>query len=245
MGMKNETTFADRLNLAMQEAGLSQGALAKASGLAQPTIWRLANGKGNGSSKVIDIAMALNVSPEWLASGKGSMRVNLKEHHDPRSDMPPDSEWMETRTWNSSSALGNDEVEVPFLKDIEFASGDGCVSEKDYNGYKLRFPKATLLRVGARPDGSGVLCFPARGDSMEPRIFDGATVAVNVDDKKIIDGKIYAINENGWKRIKMLYQIGPDTVSIRSYNKRDYPDETRNLGDVEIIGRVFWTSELL
>lgn len=245
MRMKTETTFADRLNLAMQEAGLSQGALAKASGLAQPTIWRLANGKGSGSSKVIDIALALNVSPEWLASGKGQMRINLKDHHDPRSEIPPPEEWRQARVWDSSTELDDDEVEVPFLKDIEFACGDGSVSEDDYNGFKLRFSKSTLRRVGARTDGSGVLCFPARGDSMEPRIFDGATVAVNIDDKKISDGKIYAINENGWKRIKMLYQIGPETVSIRSYNKKDYPDEVRSINEVEVIGRVFWTSEIL
>ena len=43
----------------------------------------------------------------------------------------------------------------------------------------------------------------------------------------------------------MLYQVGPDAVSIRSYNKADYPDEIRNMSDVEVIGRVFWTSELL
>ncbi len=245
MSMKTETTFADRLNLAMKEAGLSQGALAKASGLAQPTIWRLANGKGNGSSKVIDIAMALNVSPEWLASGKGQMRIDLRDYHDPRSETPPVNEWQPVSAWDSTTAIDDDEVEVPFLKDIEFACGDGSVSEDDYNGYKIRFSKATLRRIGARTDGTGVLCFPARGDSMEPRIFDGATVAVNIDDKKISDGKIYAINENGWKRIKMLYQVGPDAVSIRSYNKADYPDEIRNMSDVEVIGRVFWTSELL
>jgi phage repressor protein C with HTH and peptisase S24 domain len=243
--MKTETTFAERLNLAMKEAGLSQGALAKASGLAQPTIWRLANGKGTGSSKVIDIAMALNVSPEWLASGKGQMRIDLKDYHDPRSETPPVAEWKPVSAWDSHTELDDDEVEVPFLKDIEFACGDGSVSEEDYNGYKIRFSKATLRRIGARTDGTGILCFPARGDSMEPRIFDGATVAVNIDDKKISDGKIYAINENGWKRIKMLYQVGPDTVSIRSYNKSDYPDETRKMSEVEVIGRVFWTSELL
>ncbi len=245
MSMKTETTFADRLNLAMKEAGLSQGALAKASGLAQPTIWRLANGKGNGSTKVIDIAMALNVSPEWLASGKGQMRIDLKDYHDPRSETPPLPEWQPVAAWDASTALGDDEVEVPFLKDIEFACGDGSVSEDDYNGYKIRFSKSVLRRIGARTDGTGVLCFPARGDSMEPRIFDGATVAVNIDDKKISDGKIYAINENGWKRIKMLYQVGPDTVSIRSYNKADYPDEIRKMSEVEVIGRVFWTSEIL
>ncbi|WP_162872314.1 S24 family peptidase, partial [Klebsiella pneumoniae] len=77
--------------------------------------------------------------------------------------------------------LPADEVEVPYLKDIEFACGDGRVQCEDHNGFKLRFSKSTLRRVGANTDGSGVLCFPATGDSMEPIIPDGTTVAVDTN----------------------------------------------------------------
>ena len=94
------------------------------------------------------------------------------------------------------------------MRDIELAAGDGSYNEEDYNGFKLRFSKATLRRIGARTDGSGVLCFPARGNSMEPNIPDGSTVAVSTDDKQIVDGKIYAINRDGWKRLKILYRVG-------------------------------------
>lgn len=80
---------------------------------------------------------------------------------------------------------------------------------------------------------------------MEPAMPDGTTVAVNLEDKKIVDGKIYAINENGWKRIKLLYRTGPDTVSIRSYNSAEFPAEEKSLQDLEILGRVFWYSVLL
>ena len=50
--MKKET-LADRLNLAMEQSGMSQGALAKASGVAQPTIWRLTSGNARGSTKIV------------------------------------------------------------------------------------------------------------------------------------------------------------------------------------------------
>lgn len=135
-------------------------------------------------------------------------------------------------------------MEVPFLKDIEFACGTRRIMNEDHNGFKLRFSKSTLRRVGANSDGSGVLCFPAKGDSMEPFIPDGTTVAVNTNDKRIIDGKIYAINQNGWNRIKLLYQIGPNTVSIRSDNSAEHPVEEKSLGEVDIIGRVFWWAVL-
>lgn len=131
-------------------------------------------------------------------------------------------------------------MEIPFLKDIEFACGDGSCSDDDYNGFKLRFSKSTMRKIGANSDGSGVISFPARGDSMEPVISNGTTVAVNTGDKKIVDGKIYAINQGGLKRIKLLHQTTANKVIIRSYNKIDYPDEEAKISDIEIIGRVFW-----
>lgn len=66
--MKKET-LSDRLNKAMELAGMSQGALAKASGVAQPTIWRLTSGNARGSTKIVEIANALGVNSEWCLPG--------------------------------------------------------------------------------------------------------------------------------------------------------------------------------
>lgn len=71
--MKN-TSLADRLNLAMEQIGMSQGALAKAAGIAQPTIWRLTSGNARGSTKIVEIANALGVRTEWLSTGAGPMK---------------------------------------------------------------------------------------------------------------------------------------------------------------------------
>ncbi|HDL7195551.1 TPA: XRE family transcriptional regulator [Yersinia enterocolitica] len=237
-------TFADRLNLAMKEGGFTQGSLAEAVGMAQPSVWKLTSGKANSSRKSVQLARALGVRPEWLSEGIGPMREDGVKPHHPDSTIPPESEWVGVKAWDKNTPLDDDEVEVPFLRDIEFACGDGSVADEDYNGFMLRFSKATLRRIGANTDGSGILCFPARGNSMEPKISDGATVAINTDDKKIVDGKMYAINEDGWKRVKMLYRTGPGRISIRSYNKSEYPDEEKDLKDVEIVGRVFWWSEI-
>ncbi|WP_034915650.1 LexA family transcriptional regulator [Erwinia sp. 9145] len=67
-------TLASRLNIAMSTMGFTQGALAKASGVSQPTIWRLTKGEAEGSRKLVDIARALEVNVEWLANGEGEMR---------------------------------------------------------------------------------------------------------------------------------------------------------------------------
>lgn len=232
-----KTTLAERLKEARSAQGLTQKALGELVGVSQAAIQKIETGKAEQTTKLVDIARALKVRPEWLGSGLGTMKVN-------DDTLPPESEWGTVDAWDKNTPLPVDEVEVPFLKDIEFAAGDGSCTDEDYNGFKLRFSKSTLRRIGARTDGKGVLCFPARGNSMEPFIPDGSTVAINCDDKRIIDGKVYAVNQDGWKRLKMLYRVGPDRVSLRSYNSQEHPDEEHPLSELEIIGRLFWSSTL-
>ncbi len=229
-------SLAGRLKLAMYEAGVTQSWLAERVGITQGAIQKLVSGHAQSSRRIVDIAKALNVNPEWLDKGTGPMQAK------PKSSIPPEKDWGKVESWDSKTPLDSDEVEVPFLMDIEFACGDGSVADEDYNGYKLRFSKSTLRKVGANSDGSGVLCFPAHGNSMEPIIPDGATVAVNCNDKKIVDGKIYAINQDGWKRLKTLYRTGPNQITIRSFNSSEHPDEVHDMNTLEVIGRVFWTS---
>jgi len=69
-----KTTLADRLNRAMAlRDNMTQAALAEASGVAQPTIWRLTKGLSKSSGKLVDIANALGVNVDWLANGTGEM----------------------------------------------------------------------------------------------------------------------------------------------------------------------------
>ncbi|EHK1061248.1 helix-turn-helix transcriptional regulator [Salmonella enterica] len=230
-----KTTLAERLKEARNAQGLTQKALGELIGVSQAAIQKIETGKAVQTTKLVDIARALKVRPEWLGSGLGAMTDDT---------VPPESEWGKVDAWDKNTPLPDDEVEVPFLKDIEFAAGNGSCTNEDYNGFKLRFSKATLRRIGARTDGSGVLCFPARGNSMEPVIPDGATVAINCDDKRIVDGKVYAINQDGWKRLKLLYRTGPDKLSIRSFNSEEHPPEEAELSNVEVIGRMFWSATL-
>lgn len=230
-------TFNERLKYAMALANMSQGQLAEAVGISQPAVQKMTSGRTSGSKKAVEIAGALGVRPEWLSSGIEPMRAE-----DVGSSIPPESDWGKVNSWDEETPLGDDEVAIPFLKDIEFACGNGCVQDEDHNGYKLRFSKSTLRRVGANSDGSGVLCFPVKGNSMEPLIPDGATVAINTLDKHIVDGKVYAINQDGWKRLKILYRTGPDLISIRSFNSEEHPAEDAQLSKVEVIGRMFWSA---
>ncbi|AOM40206.1 XRE family transcriptional regulator [Xenorhabdus hominickii] len=233
-------TLSERLRMALGAAKMSQEQLAQKAGISQPAIAKLVSGKAKSSRKSLEIALALGVNPAWLVNGTGNIKDGIRD-----SNVPPTEEWGEIRPWDSKTPLEDDEVEVPFLKDIEFACGSGKCIDVDYNGFKLRFSKATFRRVGANTDGTGVLCFPARGDSMEPLIPNGATVAINCNDKKIVDGKVYAINQDGWKRIKILIRSSHDKITIRSFNRDEYPDEEALINSIEVLGKVFWVASIL
>lgn len=230
-----KTTFAERLRESRKNKGLSQKALGEMVGVSQAAIQKLEKGIATSSSYTSQIAAALGVPSIWLATGEDKGGESI----------PDESKWGKVSPWDKNTPLDDDEVEVHFLKDIEFACGDGTYGSDDHNGFMLRFSKSTLRRVGANTDGSGVLCFPATGNSMEPVIPDGTTVAVDTNNKKVIDGKLYAINHGGLKRIKQLYKMPNNQISVRSFNKDEFFDQEVPSQEIEVIGRVFWYSVIL
>lgn len=68
-------TFADRLNAALAYRQTNATALANRTGISQPTIWRFCNGLmlNPKSAHLITLANALNISLDWLQSGRGDM----------------------------------------------------------------------------------------------------------------------------------------------------------------------------
>ncbi len=75
-------TFADRLRFARQHRKLSQGALARASGLSQGAISSYETGHRKSAKEIFKLAHILKVSPTWLSLGSGPMEA------------PPDSTGM-------------------------------------------------------------------------------------------------------------------------------------------------------
>lgn len=146
--------------------------------------------------------------------------------------------------WDRNTPLNNDEYAVPFYQDIRLAAGNGFADDiEDYNNFKLRFSKATLRKQGVQYENA--VCVIADGNSMEPVIPDGTTVGIDLGNKTIRDGKIYAINHGGLLRIKLLYNMPNEQVKIRSYNSEEHPDEIADMQDISVIGKVFWYSVLL
>lgn len=148
--------------------------------------------------------------------------------------------------WDDDTPLDDDEIELPFLKEVELSAGSGKTVVEVSGTRKLRFGKYTVRSMGVQPENA--VCVRVSGNSMEPVLQDGGTVAVDTAKHKVsevVDGKMYAINHAGQVRVKQVFRLARGGLKLRSFNRDDHADEDYSAEDliteeIVIIGRVFW-----
>ncbi|EKM5064016.1 helix-turn-helix domain-containing protein [Cronobacter turicensis] len=120
-----KTTLSQRLEIAMTAGGFSQASLAEAAGVSQPTVWKIVSGRTQSSAKIVDLAKALGVRPEWLAHGVGSMK----------------SEQVETS--NASSIIYEGTIALPLYDESEKQIGltvvPNAINHEKSRAYKLNY----------------------------------------------------------------------------------------------------------
>lgn len=219
------------------KAGLSKADFAEKCGTSASTISQILGdkaGRNLGDDLARKIEKNLGLKHGWLDV----------QHHETQKN----SEVHEAQIiggiipWDSKTPLYGDDVEVPFLKEVKISAGSGSLLQEDHNGYKLRFAKSTLRRLNVQPENA--VCVEVIGNSMEPVLPDGSTVGVDLGNKIIKDGKMYAIDYGDFLRVKVLYLMPKGRIRIRSYNQDEYDDEECDATEVAVIGKVFWSSVL-
>lgn len=193
--------------------------------------------RGISSPGMIQACQALGINIEWLKTGTGEMKTTTRAISGNATPAPP------LRLWSSNDPLPEEDyVFAPLLKESTMHGGAGSFENQDYNGFRLPFGKATLYRLGVQVEN--IFCCTLEGDSMWPRIEDGATIAVDKGRTTIKDGDIYAFRHDDLYRVKYLYKLPGGRVRIKSENEEEYPEEIVSAEEIEIIGRVFWVSVL-
>lgn len=241
-------TFGERLLFAREKRGLSQEQLGEKAGVSQVTINHIETGRNASSKKLVDIARALKVPAEWLATGEGQHAV-LREFlvtdmNGPSTSVESNAELIGMMSaWDGRTPLESDEVAIPLYKEVELAAGCGATVVIEAPGRMLRFAKSTLREAGVQEQNAA--CATIKGRSMERLIMDGATIGIDLGTKHIDDGEIYAFDQDGMLRIKYLYRLPGGGVRIRSENDEEFPDETltaEEFAQVRMLGWVFWWS---
>ena len=71
-----------RIKLRMKELNLTQEAVANRADISQGMVYKLVSGKSEGTSKLVELANALECSVEWLATGVDVHRRTIMEESD-------------------------------------------------------------------------------------------------------------------------------------------------------------------
>jgi phage repressor protein C with HTH and peptisase S24 domain len=197
------------------------------------------------------LGLGLRAAPKSYSTEGSSSGVNAQEQDsDYIAQAGPTNQALDMHpieTWSDDTPIGDDEVAIPYYKEVELAAGKGSEVMLETEGRKLRFGKRTLQRKGITPEAAA--CALVTGNSMEPVLPDGSTVAVDTSATQIVDGKMYAINQEGQLRVKLVYRLPGQGLRLRSYNSDEHPDERYDgqyvAQHIHIIGKVFWYAVLI
>lgn len=226
-----------RIEIAILDSGKGKSEIAALCGVAPSSVTQWINGSSKSlkPENLYALAAATGYSPMWLAIGKGPIKP---------AKVTPNAKFIgHLDAWDQETPLRDDEVALPYYSETDLAAGCGAVAAEDRPSKMLRFSKSTLRAAGVQ--SSYAVCAKIKGRSMERLILDGATIGIDTSDTNIMDGEIYAFDQEGMLRVKYLYRLPGGGVRIRSENSEEFPDEALSadqFNQVRMLGWVFWWS---
>jgi len=207
-----------RLRERMDNAGFSQSALARAIGVSQATIAKLATGNSTGSSHLHRIARVIGTTPEYLTGETNDPTEGALPLPSPQT-LTEQLDLVEVQEIDLKFGMGATELEIPVTTTVRHFSRD-------------------WLRQYTRADPDKVYFAQGIGDSMVPTINDSDLLIIDSSEQMIrMADKIWAVAFCGQGMVKRLRQTR-DGVLILSDNKEVAPPETAHDGELHILGRV-------
>ncbi|MCG9014564.1 XRE family transcriptional regulator [Laribacter hongkongensis] len=208
-------TIGDRVRVARKNKGMTQGQLAAAVGIAQPTLSNLEKGKHAETVKIVEIAKTLGVRPEWLSSGAGPMLEGEACALDANVSPGPNIRGM-----------------LPLISWVQagaFCDVIDCLQPGDAEAWYpcpvTHTPNAYVLRVD--------------GDSMFPEYRDGEMIFVDPRGGYVHGDDVIVRDPDGKATFKRL-QITPDGTFLLAINPA-WPDRIIRIPDnSQICGKVIF-----
>ena len=150
-------------------------------------------------------------------------------------------------TGNDSSSR-EDQMRVPpnsvflnLVRGAKLSAGNGEViwdfEEIDNSHY---FRADWMQKKGYK--ASRCKLYEVHGDSMWPTLSDGDLVMINMAEREVRTGEVYALVADDGLRIKRLNRLADGTIEMRSDNPQQhkYPPEPIRDENAAVIGRVVW-----
>ncbi|WP_422505928.1 LexA family transcriptional regulator [Stenotrophomonas sp. GZD-301] len=223
------STLADRLTIAIAQAGITKAELARRVGISAPSVngWFSGKAKFLRGENLLAAAKALQVDEGWLATGKGQPdRSNQVRETD--------------GSYNVSTVL---ETETPpgYVRFDLFEGGAGMgagIVNQDYPEVVQTIEVAeweVRRKLGYLPQPGRIQIITGRGPSMRPKLEDGDIIWIDTTCDYFDGDDYYLINIGGETQIKMLQKRG-DGMYVVSINP-DFPTYKADEGEVSILGK--------
>ncbi|RLO16159.1 helix-turn-helix transcriptional regulator [Klebsiella pneumoniae] len=216
-----KTTLAERLREARKAADMTQKTLGDAVGVSQAAIQKIETGRAAQTTKLLDIAKALRVRPEWLSSGTGAMR------DDGENDKKP-------------SHMNHDVFRVDIL-DLAVSAGPGIVNQEFVEIlHSVEYAPAEARHMFDGRKAENIRIINVRGDSMSGTIEPGDLLFVDISVKSFDGDGIYAFLYDDTAHVKRLQKMKDKLLVIsdnKSYAAWD-PIEKDEMNRVFVFGKV-------
>jgi phage repressor protein C with HTH and peptisase S24 domain len=181
--------------------------------------------RGMSKSGMLTAQAVIGCSATWLATGEGSMALELGP--------------MPAGEYRRVEIVPSDDprlVQVP-LTALRLSAGiTGFRPDPEHDeGLTISVERSWVERNGYY--ASSLVAIKVKGESMEPTLYHGDTVVINTADTKMVDGVVYAINYEGEAVVKRLErELGQ--WWLKSDNKETFPRKMCRNGECIIVGRV-------
>lgn len=224
--MKDFSSLGKRIKFALEKSGKKQADLSKYTGIKSATVsqWCSDQVKALKYDNALKVAKFLGVNHRWLVTGKGPIE-------------PDDVEVI-----NDEAPLNTDEYITIKEYNITFACGDG--REPTYD--ELNDSISVIYKISwfqeRQINPANCKRFRIEGSSMEPLLFDGDRVLVDLNDTEVRNGRVYALIQDRQLKVKRLYKLIDGSLIVHSDNSTSNPDVKipKNESNLffKIIGRV-------
>ena len=231
--MLNMNLLSDRLDYLYRSTPNLDGergqiGLVKASGASKSVVnqWLTGKIKSMDIRYALNIERALGVSHIWLMTGEGDPR---------QAPLHRLKDGMTVR------ALDNDDTDFVQIRMVKLRLSAGITGfqaePERRDGGTLGMRRTWIERHNYHPDH--LIAILVKGESMEPSLYAGDIVIINMLDTKLVDGAVYAVNYEGEAVVKRLTrEAGKWWLTSDNPDQRKYHRKLCQGNGCLVIGRV-------
>ena len=170
-------SFNERVRQRRIELGLSQAELGKMAGVPQSTIGQIENGRNKSSTKILELANALQTTVEYLVNGvetkaQGISNISATNFH---TNRVPVISWVQAGNWRDIEHYDSDDME--YVQTVKFIE-DGFALRVHGDSMQPEFADGDIIVIDPHaPQDAGcyVVAVHDNQATLKKLVYDGTT----------------------------------------------------------------------